>query len=104
MLKNALTRLFNYELNQASPVRDDSVRVEKVDSDGLRYVVYEKFDYPKYQASLGSIIDWSLNNLLKAGISPDFPIHTGFNTRMEGIDTVASVAVDVDNYLNESKE
>lgn len=101
MLKNALTRLFNYELNQASPVIDDYVQVEKNDSDGVRYVVYEKFDYPKFQSSNGTVIDWSLQSLLKAGISPNFSIHTGNNTRMEGFSSILDASAVADSILAE---
>lgn len=102
MLKNVLTRLFNYELNQASPVQDDFVQVEKRDEDGNVFTVYEKFDYPKHQASLGTVTDWSLNSLLKAGINPDFNIHTGFNTRLEGVGSVAEMAAVADSILAEN--
>ena len=84
MRKNVLTRLFNYELKQVSPVRADFVQVEKRDEDGNVFTVYEKFDYPKFHASLGYVSDWSLNALLRAGVNPNFTIHTGLNTRLEG--------------------
>ena len=104
MVKNALTRLFDYELKQASPVRDDLVQVEKRDEDGNVFTVYEKFDYPKHQASLGSVSDWSLNSLLRAGVNPNFSIHTGLPTRIEGASVVASAAAQVESILNEKKE
>lgn len=102
MLKNALTRLFNYELNQASPVRQDYIRTEKIDEDGNIFTVYEKFDNAKHQASLGTVSDWSLSNLLKAGINPNFPIRTGLNTRIEGASVVASAAASAEVLLNDN--
>lgn len=104
MLKNALTRLFNYELEQASPVRDDLVQVEKRDGDGNVFTVYEKFDYPRHQASLGCVSDWSLNSLLRAGVNPNVAIHTGLPTRLEGASVVASAAAQVESILNDKKE
>ena len=97
-----MTRLFNYELNQESRSCDDFYQVEKRDEDGDIFTVYEKFDYPKHQASLGSVSDWSLSNLLKAGVNPNFSIRTGLNTRLEGASVVASAVASVDAMLNDS--
>lgn len=99
MLKNVLTRLFNYELKQASPVREDFVQVEKRDEDGNIFTVYEKFDYPRFQASLGLVKDWSLNALLRAGVNPSFTISTGFNTRLEAADQFADISAAADAIL-----
>lgn len=104
MLKNVLTRLFDFDFNVASPVRDDFVPVEKRDEDGNVFTVYEKFDYPKHQASLGLVKDWQLDNLLKAGINPNFSIHTGSNTRLEAAVGVADFASEADSILAESSE
>lgn len=104
MFKNALTRLFDYELNQASPVQDDFVQVEKRDEDGNILTVYEKFDYPNHQSSLGTVNDWSLDALLRAGINPNFPIHTGNNTRLEGAAAVEGFAAEAESILAENVE
>lgn len=104
MFKNALTRLFNYELKQASPIKDDFVQVEKRDEDGNVFTVYEKFDYAKHQASIGTVSDWALNSLLRSGVNPNFSIHTGLPTRLEGASVVASAAAQVESILNEKKE
>lgn len=100
-IKSALTRLFNYQLNQCSPVKDDEVRKVNYDEDGNELITYVKFDYAKYQASLGHVNDWSLDALLKAGINPDFPIHTGNNTRLEGLDTIAQAEAIADSLLSD---
>lgn len=99
MVKNALTRLFDYELNQASPVQDDFVQVQKRDEDGNVFTVYEKYDYPKHQASLGFVSDWSLNSLLRAGVNPNFTIHTGNPTRLEGSSVVSEFAEQAEKIL-----
>lgn len=104
MVLNALSRHFNYELNQASPVRDDFVQVQRRDEDGDILTVYEKFDYSKHQSSLGSLNDWSLNSLLRAGINPSFSIHTGVNTRLEGAASVAGFAAEAESILAETAE
>lgn len=92
-------KLFNYDLDQRSPVVEDSVRVVNYDSDGNEFITWQKFDYAAHQKSLGSVDMWSLDALLKAGISPDFPIHTGNNTRLEGLDTIAQAAAIADSIL-----
>lgn len=102
MFKNALSRHFNYELNQASPVQDDFVQVEKRDEDGNVFTVYEKFDYPRHQASLGTAKDWQLAALLRAGVNPRFNIHTGMNTRLEAAGQVGQFAEQVDKILSET--
>lgn len=99
MKKSALSRLFNYELDQCSPVKDDLMRKVNFDEDGNEFITYSKVDYPKLQTSLGSVTDWSLDALLKAGINPDFPIHTGIGTRIEGIETIAQAEAVADSLL-----
>lgn len=85
-----------------SPVQDDYNRVVNYDEDGNEYITYEKVDYPTLQESLGSWMDWSLTNLLKAGIDPAFPIHTGLNTRLEGVDFVQEADKWVDELLKDN--
>lgn len=99
MLKNALTRHFNYELNQASPVQVDYVQVENVDEDGNVFATREKIDYEKFQSSLGSVKDWSLTSLMKAGIDPNFPIHTGNTTRLAVAADMADWSAQADAIL-----
>lgn len=79
---------FNAEVKQQSPVQDDFNRKVQYDEDGNEFVVFEKVDYPKFQQSLGTVDMWQLDSLLKAGINPEFPIHTGNPTRLEGLDSI----------------
>lgn len=87
------------EFSCQSPVQDDYNRVVNYDEAGKEYISYEKVNYPKLQASLGSYLDWSLQSLMKAGIDPAFPIHTGNPTRLEGIDELSDIVADLDNAL-----
>lgn len=91
-----------------TPIQEDFQRVVKHDEDGNEFIVYEKVDYKKILESNGRVSDWSLSNLLKAGINPDFPIHTGFNSRLEGIDVLNDAISDIyeviDSETNNEKE
>ena len=83
-----LERIFNYEIDQRSPIQTDRMRKVDFDEDGNEIISWTEIDYEKLQQSLGTVNDWSLTNLLKAGINPDFPIHTGYNTRLEGVNII----------------
>ena len=85
---DVLKKLFNPSVNQASPVQSDFDRTLRYDDEGNEFVTYEKTDYPSIQSSHGFLTDWSLKSLLKAGINPNFGIHTGLPTRIEGQQTV----------------
>lgn len=65
------------------PRSKDYERVEKIDEDGNLYVTYVEVDYDKIRQANGSVKDWSLDALLKAGIDPGFGIHTSNTTRLE---------------------
>lgn len=90
------------DVNQQSPVRDDYERVVKHDSDGNESVTYRKVDYKELQKSLGSVAMWSLDALLKAGISPDFAIHTGLGTRLDGVSSVERFEEQAEKILSET--
>lgn len=92
---------FNPEVNVQSPVQEDVLRKSQFDEDGNEFVVYEKVDYPKFQKSLGKAESWSLNSLLSAGINPDFPIHTGNGTRLEGLNSIAEFEAAADAILSD---
>ena len=90
-----------------SRVRPDYDRVVNVDEDGDEKITWEMVDYPKIQSSLGSFRLWSLDALMKAGINPDFPIKTGFNTRLDGFGEMSSaverINAIVDEEINKDK-
>lgn len=94
---------FDYECNQASPVRDDLVRVVNFDEDNVEHVTYEKFDYPTYQKSLGDSSVWDLKALLSAGINPAFGIHTSFGTRLDGINTIKQAEAYVEKLVADNE-
>lgn len=101
---DVLFKNFSYDIDQHSPVLEDVSRIVQYDEDGNELVSYLPIDYPKIQASFGSVLDWSLDALLKAGINPNFPIHTGLNTRLEGVDVVAQYAAFAEDVLNSENE
>lgn len=98
---SVLKALFNPKVNQQSPVQEDYSRKVDYDEEGNEYITYVKVDYPKIQQSLGSVKDWSLDALLKAGIDPAFPIHTGNPTRLEGLNELDRFAQFADELIAE---
>ena len=93
---SVISKYFNKDLNQSSPVQIDLARVVNLDDEGNEFITWEEVDYSKIQASLGTGDQWSLNALLAAGIDPSFPIHTGNPTRLDGFTEVMN-AIDVIN-------
>lgn len=87
------------DVNQFSPVGEDSVRVVKFGKDGEELVTFEPIDYKSIRDSHGTVDLWSLNSLIKAGVNPDFNIHTGFNSRIEGVDVVNQFESEIDSII-----
>lgn len=96
---NVLTTYFNHQVNQCSPVQEDLIRVVDVDETGQEHVSFKSVDYPELQKSLGYVSDWSLQNLLKAGINPDFPVHTTFTTRLQAEQYLDSVREQIETLF-----
>lgn len=96
---SVLKSYFDASVNQSSPVQDDYNRIVNYDEDGNEFITYEKVDYPTLQASHGTVADWELNALLKAGVNPNFPIRTGNPTRIEGASVVAQMATIAEQVL-----
>lgn len=96
-----LKNLFNPNIDQRSPVIGDLERVVSVDEHGNEYVTWNEVDYSKLQKSLGSVNDWSLQSLLKAGIDPAFSIHTGYNTRLDGLNSLSAFEAESENIFKE---
>lgn len=101
---DVLKKLFNMSLSQESPVQTDLTRTVKYDEEGNEIITYEKTDYPFIQKSHGKLSDWSLNALLKAGINPNFGIHTGLPTRIEGVSTVNEASAVAEQILTPEPE
>lgn len=93
---------FNYSLCQASPIIGDVCRTVNVDDDGIEHVTFPSVDYLAIVRSNGSVSDWSLSGLLKAGINPSFPIATGLNTRIEGVSVIQQASAIADSLLSEN--
>ena len=94
---------FDKSINQNSPCHDDFVRVSKFDEGGHEVVTYQKADYSTSIASHGVASDWSLDNLLKAGINPNFSIHTTANSRIESYSDVKAVVAEVEAAISQSE-
>lgn len=94
---------FDKSINQNSPCHDDYLRVSKFDEDGREIVSYQKADYSDLISSHGSVSDWSLDNLLKAGINPNFSIHTTANSRIESDADVKDVVAEVEAAISQSE-
>lgn len=97
---SVLKNYFNKKTGE-SLIQDDYERVVNYDEKGDEIVTWKKVDYEAIQKSNGDVSDWSLDALLKAGINPNFPIHTGNATRLEGIDVVNRAAVIADTLITE---
>lgn len=101
---NVLKVYFDKSIEQRSPVQIDYNRIVKYDEKGNEIITYQEVDYPSFQKSLGKAFNWKLEELLKAGINPDFPISTGLSTRLEGVNVVADFASQAESILNENIE
>ena len=102
LISNVLVNQFDYSVNQCSPVADSYVRVVNRDEKGNEYITYVPFDSAAYQKSLGPVDNWSLANLVKAGIDPSFAIHTGNPTRLEGDAFVRDAEKVVESLIQDS--
>lgn len=94
---------FDKSIDQNSPCRDDFARVSKFDEDGIERVSYVKVDRRDMIAAHGSYRDWSLDALSKAGINPNFAIHTSGATRLDSADDVKAAADSVEKFFNEQE-
>lgn len=101
---SVLNKYFDKSVNQCSPVAEDFNRVVNYDENGNEFITYQKVDYKKIQESNGTVDMWSLNSLLSAGINPNFPIHTGLNTRLEGVSIVNDMVATADAILADASE
>ena len=98
---SVLSKYFDKSVGQCSPVQLDYKRTVSYDAEGNEIVMYTEVDYPTFQASLGVVKDWSLDALLKAGVNPNFSIHTGNPTRLEGLDSLDSFMSQADEILED---
>lgn len=95
--------LFN-PISQCSPVVPEYALKIVHDASGNSIPTWVEVDTDEIIRSHGDINMWSLNALLAAGINPaDMNIHTGYNTRLEGINDLNSVVSDVEATLISEK-
>lgn len=100
MIKNSIqSSHYNKDFNCYSPVAPDFDRVVRIGPDNEELVTWEPCDNAKIVRENGTVKDWSLENLLKAGISPDVSIHTGSATRLEVANEVKDLALEIDKIV-----
>lgn len=100
--QSVLNALFNPAINQNSPVVPCIERVSKFDENGKEVVSFEDQDlFSSVVLSHGKFSDWSINSLMKAGISPDFPIRTGPVSRVESAKDIESISSAVEKMFAE---
>lgn len=101
---SVLKKYFDGSINQSSPVQKDYARIVRHDENGEEFITWEAVDYKSLQKSHGTVDFWSLEAMLKAGINPNMPIHTGVSTRLEGISQVEAAAAVADSILAEDNK
>ena len=94
---------FDAKQSQKSPVIQEISRKIDYDEKGNEYVSFVPVDVKEIQKSLGSVDNWSLEALTKAGIDPKFGIHTSNPTRAEGFGALNDAVATLDSIL-ENKE
>ena len=94
---------FDPKKSQQSPVIPEISRKIDYDEKGNEYVSFVPVDTKEIQKSLGSVDNWSIEALTKAGIDPKFGIHTANPTRAEGLGALNDAVATLDAIL-ENKE
>lgn len=90
----------NPNLDRKSPLVLDVSWKTKVDSNDSLNISFDQVDNKSLVLSLGSVSDWSLNNLLASGVDPSFPIHTGSNVRLDGVSAIKDTVSQVNNLFD----
>lgn len=92
-----------YTGREKSPVIDDYARVVSYDADGNQVVAFVKVEYP-IDLGYGEVSDWSLDNMLKAGINPQsMNIHTSTSTRLETSGDLDTFIAEAEAIINETE-
>lgn len=100
-LKSVAEKYTDTSAKIQSPLAEDVMRVVKHDEEGNEHVSYVPVDGEALIKSNGKFVAWKLNSLISAGINPDFPISTGYNSRLEGIGAVVDAAAQINAILDE---
>lgn len=99
-----LSKYYNRELDKCSPIQKSYDLVSDF-SDGREVKSFVETDYPKIVESHGTVEDWSLESLMKAGVNPSFSIHTSSGSRLDEATVGAeSLTAVVDNILNSNSK
>lgn len=100
-----MSRLNNCRTTRAfTPRAVEYQRVENFDEDGTSLVSYSPVDLNFVRKSNGSVELWSLSTMLKAGVNPQTAIHTGHNTRLEGLSELHTFEASADAILNSNND
>lgn len=98
-VSDVLSSHFDSRVNQNSPcLVTHSVKLF-VDQDGIEHSSFVE-DTPSDE-DLGSMYDWTISSLRNAGINPNFAIHTGNVSRVDGAADIDSVQQDVEDNFKE---
>lgn len=101
---SVLSKYCNRDLNRCSPVQK-SYELVRDFSDGREVKSFVETDHSKIIESHGSVSDWSLEALTKAGINPAFPIHTSApGSRTDVASQAEALSSVVDNLLNSESD
>lgn len=96
--------LFN-PISQFSPVIPTYDLQKCYDEEGNVIMTWEKTNGDSLIRANGSADLWSLDALMKAGINPEsMHIHTGYSTRLDGINDLQSVAAEVEAAVNNNEK
>lgn len=101
----SVLRYFNFSNQADEPIKEDFIMKSQVQADGSLQPSLTKVDYKAIQAENGKVSDWSIPNLLRAGINPKGigTIHTSEPTRSEGYDNVKSILQDIPEDISSLK-
>lgn len=101
-LKSVLEKYVNASAPlQASPIPDYR-RTVNYDEEGNEVITYPAVSGSDIVKANGSFLNWSLNSLLSAGINPNFAIHTGIGTRLDGYASILDAVASLDNALQDA--
>lgn len=87
-----------------SPIVLDYRRVDSFDDVGKAYTAFIPCSCKDVTRELGSVENWSLQKLVKAGIDPNTGIHTGYATRLDGLNDLASFSNMADSLTSKTDE
>lgn len=103
MLPEVQKTHYDYGLDGSSPTCGDVERIVKKDEKGNDTVAFVGVNYKELQKSRPTVEFYDLESMLKAGVDPKTPIHTGLNSRIEGAAVVNEMAEQIFDELDKQK-